>query len=74
MKEVNYNETVILPLLQKKIQDLMNSNLIFEALLLVEQTKNKDLQLRLDELQAKLDSLSTKKKKKEEPTLDGETY
>jgi hypothetical protein len=74
MKEVNYNETVILPLLQKKIQDLMNSNLIFEAHLLVEQTKNKDLQLRLDELQAKLDSLSTKKKKKEEPTLDGETY
>lgn len=74
MKEVNYNETVILPLLQKKIQDLMNSNLIFEALLLVEQTKNKDLQLRLDELQAKLDSLSSKKKKKEEPTLDGETY
>lgn len=74
MKEVNYNETVILPLLQKKIQDLMNSNLIFEAHLLVEQTKNKDLQLRLDELQAKLDSLSSKKKKKEEPTLDGETY
>lgn len=74
MKEVNYNETVILPLLQKKIQDLMNSNLIFEAHLLVEQAKNKDLQLRLDELQAKLDSLSTKKKKKEEPTLDGETY
>lgn len=74
MKEVNYNETVILPLLQKKIQDLMNSNLIFEAHLLVEQAKNKDLQLRLDELQAKLDSLSSKKKKREEPTLDGETY
>ena len=74
MKEVNYNETVILPLLQKKIQDLMNSNLIFEAHLLVEQAKNKDLQLRLDELQAKLDSLSSKNKKKEEPTLDGETY
>jgi hypothetical protein len=73
MKEVNYNETVILPLLQKKVQELSSSNLVLEAHLMVEQARNKDLQLRLDELQAKLDSAS-KKKKKDVPTLDGETY
>jgi hypothetical protein len=73
MKEVNYNETVILPLLQKKVQELSSSNLVLEAHLMVEQARNKDLQLRLDELQAKLDSTS-KKKKKDVPTLDGETY
>lgn len=73
MKEVNYNETVILPLLQKKVQELSSSNLVLEAHLMVEQARNKDLQLRLDELQAKLDSY-LKKKKKDVPTLDGETY
>lgn len=37
-----YNETVIIPLLQKKYQDLMNSNLFLEASLLVEQAKLRD--------------------------------
>jgi len=40
---VNYNESVILPYLQKKVQDVLNNNLILEASLLVEQAKNKDL-------------------------------
>ena len=40
MKEVNYNESVIIPLLQRKYQELMNSNLVLEANLLVEQAKN----------------------------------
>ena len=43
MKPVNYNESVILPYLQKKVQDVLNNNLILEASLLVEQSKNKDL-------------------------------
>jgi len=43
MKPVNYNESVILPYLQKKVQDVLNNNLILEASLLVEQAKNKDL-------------------------------
>ena len=71
MSEINYNETVVIPLLQKKFQELVNSNLILEVSLLVEQAKNKNLQNRVDILEKKLDS--TKKKKKEDG-LDGNTY
>jgi hypothetical protein len=71
MSEVNYNETVVIPVLQKKYQDLMNSNLVLEINLLVEQTKNRDLQQKLDnamsieqtkntDLQQKLDNAITK--------------
>lgn len=70
MSEINYNETVVIPVLQKKYQDLVNSNLILEVSLLVEQSKNKDLQTKLNELQAKVEG--NKKKKKEE--LDGQSY
>jgi len=71
MSEPNYNESVILPLLQRKVQELMNNNLILEAHLMVEQAKNKDAQTKINELTAKVDS--SKKKKKEEG-LDGSTY
>lgn len=39
MSELNYNETIVVPLLQKKWQDLMNQNLILEVNLLIEQAK-----------------------------------
>lgn len=39
MSEPNYNETIVLPLLQKKWQDLTNQNLILEVNLLIEQAK-----------------------------------
>lgn len=73
MKEVNYNETVIIPLLQRKYQELMNSNLVLEANLLVEQTKNKELMEKNQALEAKLGG-SVKKKKSGEPELDGSTF
>jgi hypothetical protein len=69
MKEVNYNETVIIPLLQKKYQELVNSNLVLEASLLVEQAKNRDLMEQLQILEAK-----TNKKKKSDSNLDGDTF
>jgi len=72
MSEVNYSETVVIPVLQKKYQDLMNSNLVLEVSLLVEQAKNRDLQTKVDALQNKVDSFS--KKKKKEDALDGQTY
>lgn len=72
MSEVNYNETVVIPVLQKKYQELMNNNLVLEVNLMVEQTKNRDLQTKLDALQAKVDGFSKKKKKEE--ALDGQTY
>lgn len=72
MSEVNYNETVVIPVLQKKYQELMNSNLVLEVNLMVEQTKNRDLQAKIDTLQSKVDGFSKKKKKEE--ALDGQTY
>lgn len=39
MSEPNYNETIVVPLLQKKWQDLINQNLILEVNLLIEQAK-----------------------------------
>ena len=39
MSEPNYNETIVVPLLQKKWQDLTNQNLILEVNLLIEQAK-----------------------------------
>ena len=73
MSEVNYNETVVIPVLQKKYQDMMNTNLVLEVSLLVEQAKNKDLEKKYLEVQQKVETLS-KKKKKEETTLDANTY
>ena len=72
MSEVNYNEKVVIPVLQKKYQELMNSNLVLEVNLMVEQTKNRDLQTKIDALQGKVDNFSKKKKKEE--SLDGQTY
>lgn len=43
MSSVNYGESVIIPTLQKKIQELQNTNLILEVNLLVEQARSKDL-------------------------------
>ena len=40
MNEPNYNETVVIPLLQKKFQELTNANLVLEANLLVDKEKN----------------------------------
>jgi len=41
MSEPNYNETIIIPFLQRKAQELMSTNMILEAHLLVEQGKVK---------------------------------
>lgn len=68
MNEPNYNETIVIPLLQKKYQDLMNANLILEANLLVEKEKNAYLHRHIDSI--RVDPVS-KKKKKDESVIDG---
>lgn len=73
MSEINYNETVVIPVLQKKYQDLMNTNLVLEVSLMVEQAKNKDLEKKYLEVQQKVETLS-KKKKKDDTTLNANTY
>ena len=44
MEEVNYNDKVVLPFLEKKCKDLLSLNLVFEAKLLIEQNKAKDFE------------------------------
>jgi hypothetical protein len=73
MSEVNYSETVIVPLLQKKYQELINSNLILEVNLLVEREKNKKISLELEELKNKLEKQG-KRSKKGDITEDGGSY
>jgi uncharacterized coiled-coil DUF342 family protein len=53
MAEVNYNETIVIPFLQRKFQELVNNNLILEVNLLVEQAKNKEL---LDQLNNQIET------------------
>jgi hypothetical protein len=74
MSEPNYNETVVVPLLQKKVQEMNNQILFLEANFLVQQARCKWLEERLAEANAKVDSLSKRGKKKEEAQLDGQTY
>ena len=68
MSEPNYNEIVVIPLLQNKFRDLTNTNLILEANLLIERAKNADLTEKYNILLNKLD------KKKKNEKLDGDTF
>lgn len=73
MSEPNYNETVVIPLLQNKFRDLTQQNLVLEANLLVERERTAFLSQQIAELQTKVESVS-KKKKRDEPQMDGQTY
>lgn len=44
MENINYNEKVVIPFLEKKCKDLLSVNLVLEAKLMVEQNKYKDLE------------------------------
>jgi hypothetical protein len=72
MSEVNYNETIVLPYLQRKFQELTNQVLILEVNLQIEQAKNKALNEKIQQLETVKESPS--KKKKTENIMDGETY
>ena len=65
MSETNYNETIIIPFLQKKCQDLLNTNLVFEANLSVEQAKSKDsstyFNSQIEELKRKISVVTDEK-------------
>ena len=65
MSEPNYNESVIRPFLQRKAQELMTTNMILEAHLLVEQSKVKVVEDRLknseNEFNLKFSNLETEK-------------
>lgn len=73
MSEPNYNETVVVPFLQKKYQDSANLALAYEANYLIEKAKNQFLQQQIEDLTRKLENYS-KRKKKEEIALDGQSF
>jgi chromosome segregation ATPase len=58
MSEVNYSESVIIPTLQKKVQDLQNSNLVLEVNLLVEQARHRDMTAMYSEVKNSLKTSS----------------
>ena len=68
MSEPNYNETIVIPLLQNKFRELTNINLVLEANLLIERAKNADLTEKYNIAINKLD------KKKKNEKLDGDTF
>ena len=75
MKEVIYNETVVLPFLEKKCKDLLSVNLVLEARLLAEMERCKGLQEKVSSLETRIDGAKKSKKKGEDSSaLDGETY
>ena len=68
MSEPNYNESIVIPLLQGKFRELTNSNLVLEANLLIERAK-------LADLTEKYTTLFNKhEKKKKGEKLDEETF
>ena len=71
---INYNETVVIPFLQKKFQELTNQNLVLEVNLLIERQKNAQLEKDLEETVSKLGKEDKKKKKGEAQVLDASTY
>lgn len=73
MGEPNYNETVVIPLLQNKFKDLTNQNLVLEANLLIERERTAFLSRQVAELQSKIETQS-KRKKRDDVQLDGQTY
>ena len=69
MSEPNYNETVVIPLLQKKFQELTNQNLVLEANLLIEKERNARLLQQMESTKTE-----QKRSKKKEESLDGNTF
>lgn len=68
MSEPNYNESIVIPLLQGKFRELTNSNLVLEANLLIERAKLADLTEKYTTL------FNKQEKKKKGEKLDGETF
>ena len=53
----NYNDSVIIPFLQRKVQELFNQNLVLEANILVERQKLADAQKELTIIQKDIRNL-----------------
>lgn len=70
MDEVNYNDKVILPFLEKKCKDLLSVNMVLEAKLLVEQTKLKDFEQEFSKEAEEVDNLRVVIEQKDQQILN----
>jgi hypothetical protein len=74
---MNPNETILIPLLNRRIADIVAQNIVFEAKnILLEQEKEALLRQaqELSERIEKLEAAQKKRSKKDGTTLDGSTY
>lgn len=74
---MNPNETILIPLLNRRIADLVAQNIVFEAKnILLEQEKEALLRQAQELAQRieKLEAAQKKRSKKDGTTLDGSTY
>jgi hypothetical protein len=66
-------EKKMMEFLYKKYFEIAQQNVLHELNLVAEQFKNAELQEKINELNKKLETYS-KRKKKDDPQLDGETF
>jgi len=55
----NYNESVIIPFLQRKVQEITNQNLVLEVNILVERQKKAEIETELSNVKKELEELKT---------------
>jgi hypothetical protein len=74
---MNPNETILIPLLNKRVGELVSQNIVLEAKnILLEQerdTLSKQVRELVDRIE-KMESAYKKRSKKDAPALDGSTY
>jgi hypothetical protein len=73
----NPNETILIPLLNKRVAELLSQNIMLEAKSILLEQEKEALLKQANELAAriaKLEAAEGKKRKKDAPILDGSTY
>lgn len=74
---MNPNETILIPLLNRRMSELLSQNTVLEAKNILLEQENESLQKQIEDLNRsieKSDAAQKKKVKKENTTLDGATY
>lgn len=64
----NYNETVLIPILQNKVNDLLTQTILLEAKLQIAQKEKADVDKRLGEVTTSLQALQAAQVLQTEPT------
>lgn len=74
---MNPNETILIPLLNRRIADLVSQNIVFEAKNILLEQEKEALMRQAQELAQRIEKLEAaqkKRSKKDGTTLDGSTY